>query len=645
MMAVGKTALQKLQVISMVLLLVSSATMAQWNTQSPLPTNLDVRGIGAPTPDRVFIATDDNSFDNSGALFESNDGGASWVQRDIPFSLFNPFYGLFFLDSQHGWAYGNENYRTTDGGTTWTELPLLGSTYFMKFYTPDFGLATGNFGQYVSMDGGISWNESPNGMSAFDFSDNLNGIGAAPTGIYSTSDGGTSFNPVYSGNVSSVAFLSATVAVGIADDVFVRSTDGGLSWVSGTSASGRSQLLPLSTSVVLAWGRSGDFPDYDDRILRSADGGLTWTDLGEPVPEGIYNFGIADTQNVVASDNFGNIFHSSDAGLTWLQTFTSPGPMPGYLSSVAPVFSGSTGYFGYGAGFIIKTADSGASWTQISSGSGTSLNDIGRFPDGSLIAVGENGTVLSSDGTSPWINHQTFTQFHLKAVHIIDQQNLVVVDESGQVYKSADNGLTWVATLSKPDDFSTVEDIHFTDINNGWVTGQGYNNGALYRTTDGGDTWTPVPDILGAYVAVDVEGANIWAANVTGLFYRSSDNGATWNQAVLPGIPNQIRDMDFFDENTGYAVGMYGEAFRSTDGGLNWETLPTPNTFDDFTDIFLVGADEFWLSTNSNLVYYTATGGQNWAVYGNRICRFRQFQRHCSQCGRRCLDRWLPGLY
>ena len=147
---------------ALILFLCASSVLAQWNTQSPVPTYLDVRGIGAPSAQRVFIATDDNSFDNSGALFESNDGGATWVQRNIPFSLGDPFYGLFFLDNQNGWAYGNDNYRTTDGGTIWTQLPFLGSTYFMKFYSSNFGLATGNFGQYISRDGGLSWEPSPN---------------------------------------------------------------------------------------------------------------------------------------------------------------------------------------------------------------------------------------------------------------------------------------------------------------------------------------------------------------------------------------------------------------------------------------------------------------------------------------------------
>ncbi|MBK6966190.1 MAG: hypothetical protein IPH20_20265 [Bacteroidales bacterium] len=52
----------------------------------------------------------------------------------------------------------------------------------------------------------------------------------------------------------------------------------------------------------------------------------------------------------------------------------------------------------------------------------------------------------------------------------------------------------------------------------------------------------------------------------------------------------------------------------------------TPNMFDDFACIFfLVGSRfNFWLSTNSNLVYYTANI-QNWAAMANRSAGFRSF--------------------
>jgi PKD repeat protein len=64
----------------------------------------------------------------------------------------------------------------------------------------------------------------------------------------------------------------------------------------------------------------------------------------------------------------------------------------------------------------------------------------------------------------------------------------------------------------------------------------------------------------------------------------------------------------------GYAVGWDGYAARSDDAGITWQQLPTPNATDDFTDIFLVGQNELWLATNNDVAYYTATGGQNWAV-------------------------------
>ncbi len=169
--------------------------MAQWSTQSPLPTHLQVRGVAAPAPGRVFLATDDDSFDDGGALFESNDGGTSWIQRDVPFDLFNGLWGISFFDDQHGWVWGNVNYRTTDGGTTWEELPSLGSAYFMEFSSLSFGVTTGNFGAYVSRDGGLTWAPSPEGMAAFSFADDLTGLGVAATGLYRTTDGGDDLHP------------------------------------------------------------------------------------------------------------------------------------------------------------------------------------------------------------------------------------------------------------------------------------------------------------------------------------------------------------------------------------------------------------------------------------------------------------------
>jgi len=625
-----------------VLIFLTTTITAQWNSQSPIPTHLDVRGVGAPSADHIFIATDDNSFDDGGALFESTDGGLTWVQRNIPISLGDPFNGLFFLDNQNGWAFGNDNYRTTDGGATWTQLPFLGSTYFMKFYSTNFGLATGNFDRYVSYNGGDSWTPSPHSIFAFDFMNDQIGLGVADTALFLTLDGVNSFTQVYSGTAKAVAFLSNSVAIGIVDDTLIRSTDGGNTWNSVSSASLKTKLFSVSQDVCFAWGRSGTFPNYDDSILRSVDGGQSWINMGEIIPEGIFAFAQADQNNLAASDLKGNMFYSSDAGSSWSQIFTSPGLQPSFLSSATPYFADSqTGYFGYGSGFVIKTTNAGASWFQISSGTGNSLNDIDRFANGDLIAVGDDGIILKSDGLSPWTIQSNLTNNNFNAVQIISSTEAAIVDETGQVYLSTDGGGSWTATPTKPSNNFEAEDVHFTSSLDGWVIGFSSTSGSLFHTTDGGSSWQEISTLQGAYVAIDIEGNSLWAQNVGGIYFRSTDNGINWIQGELPGSNYQISDIDFIDESIGYAVGWWGEAFRTNDGGVSWEILPTPNSDDKFTDIYLIGPDELWVSTTNDVVYYSATAGQSWSVLDIGSNGFGTFSSIAAFPGG---DAWVVGF-
>ncbi|HEX8297996.1 MAG TPA: PKD domain-containing protein, partial [Rubricoccaceae bacterium] len=591
------------------------AAQAQWTAEAPSPTSLDIRGVAAPTAQHVFVATEDDSFDAGGALFESQDGGATWTQRSVPEDGFSPLNGLFFLDAQRGWAFGNENYRTLDGGATWIELPFLGSTYRMEFFTPAFGVAATNGGVSISRNGGQTWTEAPDGLFDFDFGDASVGLGVSPQGLYRTADGGATFAPVRAGAARAAAFLTPTIAVAIVDDTFVRSTDAGATWTAIGPALGRSELEVVSGSVVLAWGRTEFSPNADGRLLRSADAGQTWTDLGAVFPDGVEAFTVASTQTVVAIDGQGDVYRSGDAGLTWAQTFTSPGPRPSPFGIPAPAFADAlTGYIAYGPGFVARTADGGATWTQVSSGSGASLHDVARFADGTLLAVGDDGALLRRTGTGPWVLRPVPTTLALRGVDIVGTQSAVVVDQEGHVFRSVDRGATWTALADSPS-LSAV-DIRFTTPLDGYVVGSSFSGSALFHTTDGGSTWAPVADAVGTWTAIDAEGASAWAVSVGGQTRRTTDSGTTWTEGELPdaaGSPT-VSDLDFADPSVGYAVGQRGYAARSTDGGATWTVLPTPDNEVDFTDLFVVGQNEIWASTNQDQVYYSANGGQGWAV-------------------------------
>lgn len=601
-------------------LLAAAPTLAQWTTESPLPTHLEVHGIAAIAPGHLFLATEDDFFDDGGALFESTDGGATWAQRDVPESLSSGLFGVFFLDAQHGWVWGNENYRTTDGGATWEALPILGSTYRMEFHSADFGVADGNFDAWISRDGGLSWEPSPEGIARFSFADASTGLGAAATGIYRTDDGGLTFTQVLPGDAAAVTFLPPGLAVAIVDDALVRSVDGGLTWSPAGDALGRDRLFAVSDSVVLAWGVTGIPPDEDRRILRSADAGATWTDLGEVIEPGTWAvsepaFAAPTTSTVVASDGAGGLHRSVDAGLTWERVFTSPGPWVSLFSTAVPVFADAlTGYFGFGPGYVIRTVDGGASWEQVSSGSAATVLDFDRFANGDLIAVGEAGRVLTRHaGSARWRIRATLGSADLAAVQVIGAGEVLAVDTGGLIHRSADGGGTWSAFPSAPPALAAT-DLQFTSGLEGWVIGWGFSGAALFRTVDGGASWTPVPDFQGPFVAVDFAGAAGWAAAETGVLWRTTDGGATWSEHQLPGDASTLRDLDFWNADIGYAVGTAGWAARSTDGGVTWQTLPTPDAGHVITDLALLGADELWASTASGVLLHSATGGADWSV-------------------------------
>ncbi len=96
----------------------------------------------------------------------------------------------------------------------------------------------------------------------------------------------------------------------------------------------------------------------------------------------------------------------------------------------------------------------------------------------------------------PWTLHERFTTSHLQAVQVIGPQEVVVVDETARVYSSADGGATWTAAATTPPGLE-AEDLFFTTLLDGWVTGFGFGGAAVFHTTDGGATWTAVPGFLG----------------------------------------------------------------------------------------------------------------------------------------------------
>lgn len=142
------------------------------------------------------------------------------------------------------------------------------------------------------------------------------------------------------------------------------------------------------------------------------------------------------------------------------------------------------------------------------------------------------------------------------------------------------------------------------------------NTGVVYRSFNGGQTWTN--RTLGNKHLRDVVARNltIWVAGDSGKVYSSVNSGGAWSLFVAPGAPD-LRALAFPSDNIGYVVGALGSIYKTTDGGATWspQTSGTANRLnavrfrDDLTGYAAGAAGTLLKTTDGGATWVTLSTG------------------------------------
>lgn len=165
----------------------------------------------------------------------------------------------------------------------------------------------------------------------------------------------------------------------------------------------------------------------------------------------------------------------------------------------------------------------------------------------------------------------------------LDETTALVTTESQAstaVYKTTDGGNSWNEVYANTEGF--IKGIRMLDPVNGIAIGNPISDiWNVLLTTDGGNTWQPSSNRPSANIihqavhnSFQVSMPNIyWGTSFTSIF-RSTDGGITYNEYETTGAGIYI--FSLFINSSGIGLAASTEMSRSTDGGITFQPHSVP---------------------------------------------------------------------
>lgn len=390
------------------------------------------------------------------------------------------------------------------------------------------------------------------------------------------------------------------------------------------AASGLLATLPLTLPALLSaqGARAPQMASVDTALLRglqyrlvgTSRGGRVTTVTGVPSQPRTFYMGVAS----------GGLFRTTDGGESWVPLTDGKVPVAS-MGSVA-VFDGDPNVIWIGTGSdgvrsnvstgrgVYKSTDGGQTWSF-----------VGLYNAGQIGAV----RIHPTDPNTVWV----------AAYGDIFKRNT----ERG-VFKTTDGGRTWKKTLYVSDSTGAMDvelqpgnpSVVYAWMNRierkPWSIISGSREGGMYRSTNGGETWTRITaglpgELIGkGNLAVTAANPNrVYAlveAKPGGGLYRSDDAGLTWaqvnGQGALVQRPFYYTTLGADPTNADVVYAGAEGFFKSTDGGRTMTPFRTPHG--DNHDIWInPNNGQTMIQSNDGGANVSFDGGRTWSTQMNQV--------------------------
>jgi hypothetical protein len=288
------------------------------------------------------------------------------------------------------------------------------------------------------------------------------------------------------------------------------------------------------------------------------------------------------------------------------------------LFPVAPLWllqlEGASGSF-----FSVCAAGRNVVW--VSGGDGTATAPV--------VVASTNGGGTWRDATGSLQNVDLF------CLNALDESRAWVGTSDGRILATSDGGTVWSEQTYPGRQSPFIDGIAMFSDGTGYALGDPPGDGifVVLKTTNFGAAWAHLPNEPGLNTAEAgwnnsffwIDAQHGWFGTNMNRIWRTTDGGASWSSSPT-GSTNSF-GVAFRDTSTGLAIHGSGAIARSTNGGQSWSSVSTP-TGSQLTGVaYIPGTSSAWITDNL-YPYRTRTGGTLW--YGEETYPTAGFLTHLS---------------
>jgi len=478
------------------------------------------------------------------------DGGKSWT-RILP--CFRPRSpdSLSVVGSSVAWAitaWAGQPIAETltisvDGGRTWSERSLPktdAEIWALAAIDARTAWVVGNSGViFKTTDGGVSWVQQPSGIEGqlnYVRAIDANTVWAGGSATLRSVDGGAAWSQVGSGGSSLLRAVNASTAWQTPyGGTISRTADSGATWI---VRAWQGFASPQVASAKTVWGSVGG------DLVRTTNGGGSWTPITPPAQ--LSGFAVAGEDAVwtLLGKGTGTTWMglTQDAGQHWRLVDSQVSVLP-----CVTAIDATTAWF---AGVVtLQTTDSGSTWSHCG---GIPVIPGAYGPRVGLMTA-SSSQILWAAGAQTLNTSTTFNP-----------------QEVSFLAKSEDGCSHWTLTAMPP---VKVVSMAVVDAQMVWIAGYSASAAEIYKTEDGGATWTRQYSIAAQYsitgpqlIAIAAaDRYTAWSVGREGTILSTVDGGATWTTQPSGTVAN-LYHITAFNRRIAWIAGN-GVLLKTTTGG------------------------------------------------------------------------------